>query len=100
MNIKKIWKWIRFIYALLFIISIFLLIVFLALLILGMLIDQKTLLNAAIINSLTLIMALISLPGILVQLVSLLEINDKKTFTVTTNCPKCRHLVDLRVKED
>ncbi|OMF17023.1 hypothetical protein BK131_03345 [Paenibacillus amylolyticus] len=100
MEFKKIWKWIRFIYALLFIISIVLLVVFLGLLILGMLIDQKTLLNAAIINSLTLIMALISLPGILVQLVSLLEINDKKTFTVTTNCPKCRPLVDLRVKED
>ncbi|WP_236418785.1 hypothetical protein [Paenibacillus sp. JJ-223] len=62
--------------------------------------DQKALLNAAIINSLTLIMALISLPGILVQLVSLLEINEKKTFTVTTKCPNCRHLVDLKVKED
>ena len=97
---KNIWRWIRIIYGILFIFSVVGMISVLGFIIFGVLKDQQALINTATINSITLIMAGVSLPGILVQLVSLLEINQKKSYTATTICPKCRHHVDLKMTED
>lgn len=100
MTLKKIWRWVKIVYSLLFILSILALISVLGFLMTGILLDKNSLLNAATMNSITLIMGLVSLPGILVQLMSLLEINEKKKFTATTKCPNCRHLIDLKLTED
>lgn len=100
MKLKKIWRWIRISYSLLFILSVVILISVLGFILSGTLNDQQALLNTATINSITLIMAFISLPGILVQLTSLLFINEKKTFTATKKCPNCRQLVELKLTED
>lgn len=100
MTVKKIWRWVKITYSLLFIFSIVALVSVLGFLMTGILIDKNSLLNAATMNSITLIMGLVSLPGILVQLISMLEINEKKRFTFTTKCPNCKHLIDLKLTED
>lgn len=97
---KKIWRWIKIVYSLTYIVGVVILIVSLGFTLSGVLVDQKALVNTATINSITLVIALISLPGIFVQLLSLLDVHFKKTFTATTKCPKCKHLVELKLSED
>lgn len=62
--------------------------------------DDQAITNAAIMNRLTLILAALSLPGLFIQLISLLTINDKKTFTLEKKCPHCKHLIELKLTED
>ncbi|NUU62674.1 hypothetical protein [Paenibacillus agri] len=100
MTLKKIWRWIKVVYFLVFIFSIVALVAFLGILMFGALTDKTILVNTATINAITLIMGLVSLPGILVQLVSLLEINNKKTFTLEKKCPNCKQLIELKLTED
>ncbi|GEM_PF-2147850 len=100
LKLKKVWRWVKIIYGLLFIFLIVLLIIVLGLILTGALKDQQALQNTVTMNSITLVMAMLSLPGILVQLTSLLFINEKKTFRATTKCPNCRQLVDIKLTED
>lgn len=62
--------------------------------------DGKSLTNSYVVNFLSLGIGLISLPGAFIQLVRVIDLNKKKTFTATTVCPKCRHKVDLTLTED
>ncbi|WP_145047887.1 hypothetical protein [Paenibacillus xylanexedens] len=100
MRIKNIWKWIKIGYGIFFILSIVGFVGVLAFLMFGMLRDDKALVNTAAMSSVTLLLGIASLPGVLVQLLSLLEINQKKTFTATKKCPNCRHTIDLKITED
>jgi hypothetical protein len=100
MKLKKIWRWTKIAYGLIFIFAIVVLISVLGIIMTGVLRDQQALQNTVTINSITLVMALLSLPGVLVQLTSLLFINEKKTFTATKKCPNCRQLVDIKLTED
>ncbi|MNW56986.1 hypothetical protein D3C74_347510 [compost metagenome] len=97
---KKVWFWMKIIYGFTFIFSVVLLVIILGFLMSNILADKQALVNTATINSITLIMGLVSLPGVLVQLLSLLEINQKKTYTLEQKCPKCKHLVDFKLTED
>lgn len=100
MMFRQIWRWVRIVYSLFFIFAVVVLVAVLGFLMFGILIDQKALVNAATVNSITLIMGLVSLPGIVVQLMTLLTINDRKQYIATTKCPNCRHTVDIRIVEE
>lgn len=97
---KKLWRWIKIVYGITFIFSIVALVTVLGFLLFNILVDKQALVNTATINSITLIMGLVSLPGILVQLLSLLDVNQKKTYTLEQKCPNCKHLVDFKLTED
>ncbi|MEK4117668.1 hypothetical protein NST44_16005 [Paenibacillus sp. FSL W8-0919] len=63
-------------------------------------IDDQIVLNTKIMSRMSLILAAISLPGIVVQLLSLLTINDKKKYIAETKCPNCKHTVDIKLIEE
>ncbi len=63
-------------------------------------IDDQVVTNTAIMNRFALILAGLSLPGFIIQFLSLLTINEKKTYTLTTKCYKCKHLGDFKLTED
>lgn len=96
---RKVWRWVRIGYGILFILAVVTVISALAIIMTAILADKAALVNTALMNSVALIMALISLPGILVQLISLMFTREKK-YIITTKCPNCKHLVDFRMKEE
>ncbi|OBA05354.1 hypothetical protein A9P44_16355 [Paenibacillus polymyxa] len=100
MTYKKIKRWTKTVLKLLFIVNVTGLVVFIGYLIFDVLTDKKALVSTPAVNSIALILGMLSLPGIVVQLVSLLNINEKKTFSLTSKCPHCRHLVEMKMKED
>lgn len=100
MKLKKIWRWIKIIYGMFFIFFVVIMVSALGFFLTGVFRDQQALINAVTMNSIALIMAFISLPGILVQLISLLFINEKKTFTVSKKCPNCKQLIEMKMTED
>lgn len=100
LKIIKIKRWINISFGMLFIIStlglfgIFGLMLYLAFM------DDQVVTNTAIMNRIALILAGLSLPGLLVQFISFLTINEKKTYTLTTKCHNCKHLIDVKLTED
>lgn len=96
----KIKRWAKIVYSLVFIFSILGLLALLGFLIFLAFFDEKVLINTVIINRITLVLAGLSLPGLAIQLISILTINDKKSYKLTTKCPNCRHLVDFKLTED
>lgn len=63
-------------------------------------VDKERVVDSANINTIALLLGGLSIPGILVQLFSMVEINNKKTYTLTCKCPNCRQLVDMKMIED
>ncbi|TPG68800.1 hypothetical protein EEL31_09865 [Brevibacillus laterosporus] len=100
MNMKKIWRKVKFISLLTYVIAVILLIGGLSFITWLALVDGKPMNNSHMVNFLSLSIGLASLPGAFVQLVGMIELNKKKKFKVTTVCPKCRHKVDISLSED
>jgi len=64
-----------------------------------LLIDQDLLMDSKTINWVAIVMAILSLPGIVDQIAK--EVNPKpQTFKVRAQCPKCRHSIQMDMKED
>ncbi|ETT45733.1 hypothetical protein C162_20406 [Paenibacillus sp. FSL R7-269] len=100
MTFRKMKRWAKIVYSLLFIFAVLGLLSLLGVLIFLAFFDEKVLTNTVIINRITLVLAGISLPGLAVQLISFLTLNEKKTYTMEANCPNCRQLVDFKLTED
>lgn len=100
MNIRKMKRWARITFGILFIFGTVAFICFFGLMIYLAFIDDQVVTNTAIMNRFALILAFLSLPGLLVQFISFLTINEKKTYTLTTKCHNCKHLVDFKLTED
>lgn len=64
-----------------------------------LLIDKNSLKDAELINTVAIVTALLSLPGIAEQLAQIVN-PQKKTFKVRAQCPKCRHSIQMDMKED
>ncbi|APO43315.1 hypothetical protein BS614_04105 [Paenibacillus xylanexedens] len=100
MKIKTVWKWTKITWGLTYIGFVVIFVIVLGFFIAGMLQDKAALIDTVAMSTVTLLLAFASLPNLLIQLVSLLEINQKKTFTATKKCPNCRHTIDLKITED
>ncbi|MGR6127876.1 hypothetical protein [Paenibacillus sp. SER-28] len=100
MDFKKMGRVLRIIVSILYIFLVIGIVGLIGLMIYFAFIDEQVVTNTVIMNRITLLLAGLSLPGLVIQLVSLLTINEKKTFALTTKCPHCRHLVELKMKED
>ncbi|CAM4178046.1 hypothetical protein PAXY110619_00025 [Paenibacillus xylanexedens] len=100
MRINKLLKWLKITWGLTYIAFVVVFVIVLGFFITGMLQDKKALIDTAAMSTVTLLLAFASLPSLLIQLLSLLEINQKKTYTATKKCPHCRHTIDLKITED
>ncbi|WP_339299103.1 hypothetical protein MKY92_03115 [Paenibacillus sp. FSL R5-0623] len=100
MKINKLLKWLKITWGLTYIAFVVVFVIVLGFFITGMLQDKKALIDTAAMSTVTLLLAFASLPSLLIQLLSLLEINQKKTYTATKKCPNCRHTIDLKLTED
>ncbi|WP_127550576.1 hypothetical protein [Paenibacillus amylolyticus] len=100
MKIRNVLKWTKISYGFVFIFSVLAFVSFMGWVMFMMLQNDENLVNTAAMNIVTLCLGLATLPGLFVQLLSLLEINKKKTFTATKKCPNCRHTIDLKITED
>lgn len=100
MTIKKIWRWIRIILLLIFIISVVIFVSFLGIVMFSTLTNKKALVDTPTVNAIALILGLTSLPGLFVQLISFMSINEKKVFKASTKCPHCKHLVEIKLIEE
>lgn len=100
MNIRKMKRWVRITFGLLFIFVVIVFFGFLGLMIYLAFMDDQVVTNTAIMNRFALILAGLSIPGLVVQFMSFLTINKKKTYTLTTKCHNCKHLVDFKLTED
>lgn len=92
--LKKMWKWSVFIAKLIYALFVLFLIIMLSIAIFSKL---RTETNT--MNTITLVLGAFSIPGIIISFKSIFELNEKKVYKVTTNCPKCKHLVDLKMEE-
>ncbi len=100
MIFKKMKRWVKIVFGLLFIFTILGVTGLIGIMIFLAFIDDQAITNTALINRLTLLLAGLSLPGLIVQLLSFLTINDKKTFTLEKKCPHCKQLMELKLTED
>lgn len=91
---KSIWKWSIFIFQLVYGLIIFGLVIAL-----GFMITSALRTEVNTMNIISLVIGLFSLPGIIISFLTMFDINKKKQFKLTTNCPKCKHLIDLRMEE-
>lgn len=87
MKIKTVWKWTKISWGLLYICFVVMFVIVLGFFMAGMLQDQKALIDTAAMSTITLLLALISLPNLLVQLLSLLDLNQKKHILQQRNVP-------------
>jgi len=97
---KNIWKWVRFVFLILYLLFIVVFIPLLGVIMYGTLTNTQLVTNSEAVNSIALIIGMLSLPGLIVQLVSIIDINKKRNYTLTCKCPNCRQLVDMKMKED
>ncbi|AIQ24280.1 hypothetical protein [Paenibacillus sp. FSL H7-0737] len=100
MIFKKMKRWVKIVFGLLFFFTILGVTGLIGIMIFLAFIDDQAITNTALINRLTLLLAGLSLPGLIVQLLSFLTINDKKTFTLEKKCPHCKQLIELKLTED
>ena len=96
---KKTWKWFKIVLLLMHGVAVILGVLFLGFMIWWTMGNGQALENSRIVNYLSLGIGLFSLPGILVQLLSIWELNTKKKFIITAPCPNCRHTVEWTMKE-
>ncbi|WP_440960570.1 hypothetical protein ACN6KS_22740 [Paenibacillus nitricinens] len=97
---KRTWHFLKILYALIYIASILIIGLVLAYLIFATMGNRAWLEDTFTINFIALALGFISLPGLIVQLMSLININKKKTFTLEKKCPHCNHLIELKLTED
>ncbi|MGK9250849.1 hypothetical protein [Paenibacillus humicus] len=57
--------------------------------------DRKLLSDSIFMNTSAITLGFLSLPGLLIQLVGVVTINEKKKFIATMPCQKCKHLSDI-----
>ena len=100
MNFRKIFRWVKIIWLLLYVILVTIGVSWIAIMTWLALADDNAINNSQMVNFLSLTIGLASLPGAFVQLITIIDINKKKEYIATTQCPKCRHNVDLRLIED
>ncbi|WP_219728096.1 hypothetical protein [Paenibacillus polymyxa] len=100
LNTNKIWQGIKIALSLLVIFAIVALVCLLAIMLFTTLLDRNAIVNTSLINSLAIVLGILSLPGIVAQLVSMLVPEKKKKYIATTPCPHCMHWVDLRMREE
>lgn len=100
MGFRKLKRWVQIVFGIFFIISVVGLFSVFGLMIYLAFLDDQIVTNTAIMNRIALILAGLSLPGLLVQFLSLPVINEKKTYTLTTKCHNCKHVVDFKLTED
>ena len=97
-KINKIWikikKWVIILYC----IGLFLLFIALMIAGTGILFDSKMLQDAMMVNSIAIIIGLLSLPGIIVQLIGLV-IKSTPQYKFEGTCPKCKSLVESKMTE-
>ncbi|MEW4368605.1 hypothetical protein [Paenibacillus kandeliae] len=100
MNLKKVWQWIKVSYLITYFIFIILFIFSLGVIMYGTLINKELLTNTVTMNTIALILGLISLPGAFIQLLSIPQINEKKKFKLECKCPNCRQLIEIKMIEE
>ncbi|MFU1797349.1 hypothetical protein ACM1RC_26020 [Paenibacillus azoreducens] len=100
MNFKKMKRWVKIVFGLFFVFSVVGLFGVFGLMLYLAFTDDQVVTNTAIMNRIAIILGGLSLPGLMVQFISFLTINEKKTYTLTTKCPNCKHLVDFKLTED
>ncbi|OWA36755.1 hypothetical protein B9G55_01355 [Saccharibacillus sp. O16] len=100
MNSEKIGKWLKIISNLSFTCLVLGFVIFMATQIFSTITDNQKLIDSSNVNAIALLIAGMGLPGIAIQIISLLDVNKKKTYTVTCKCPNCRQLIDIKIAED
>jgi len=99
-NWRKIWHSVKMISLLTYIIAVILFIGGLSFITWLTIADGKSVTDSYTVNFVSLTIGLVSLPGAFVQLVGMIDLNKKKTFKLTTSCPKCKHSVEFKLTED
>jgi hypothetical protein len=61
--------------------------------------DDRALESGRYVNMASLLVAFISLPGLLNQLLSFNRSEKKKQYMASTKCPNCKHSVEIALKE-
>lgn len=97
---KKAWRMIRITIIILYGLAMFALIGSLSFIIWLTIADKSAITNSNVVNSLSLAIGLVSMPGVLVSSLSIVEMNSKKKFKATMHCPNCKHNIDLKLVED
>lgn len=100
MKIKTVWKWTKISWGLLYIGFVVVFVIVLGFFMAGMLQDQKALIDTAAMSTITLLLALISLPNLLVQLLSLLDLNQKKNIYCNKEMSQLQTYYYLKIAED
>ncbi|MCR8635766.1 hypothetical protein [Paenibacillus radicis (ex Xue et al. 2023)] len=96
---KKTWKWLKISWLLFYILGVTFFIAWIGYISWATITDKNAIENSRAVNTLSIVFGIVSLPAALIQLISLIDLNSKKEFKVTTVCPHCRHKVDLTLKE-
>jgi uncharacterized protein YpmB len=99
MNRKKLWRWVKIIWLIIYIISVTLFVGSIAVMTWLTAANNKAVDNSHIVNYLSLMIGLVSLPGAFIQLIKIVELNKNKEFIATMSCPNCKHKIDLRIHE-
>ncbi|MCU6793300.1 hypothetical protein OB236_14380 [Paenibacillus sp. WQ 127069] len=100
MGWRKFQKWSSFTFFMVYGLVITSIICFLGYIIWYALSDKEAISSSIFINQIALIMAFVSLSGILMSLLSALDMHKKKKFKATTLCPHCRHNVVINLVEE
>lgn len=96
---KKIIKKVKIIYYIVLILVITIFVFLLGIIMFGILGDKAALNNAVNINAVTLLLGILSLPGLAAQLISLVTVENEKSYKLTGKCPNCKHLSEFKLEE-
>jgi hypothetical protein len=99
MNWKKLFKILKITSKIAYALIIVLLAVALFIVLSGTLVDKTAILDSKRINTIGIMIGLLSIPGIMISFSSLFEKN-KKQFKATSVCPHCRHRIDFNLEEE
>ncbi len=100
MNSKKIGKLIQGFSKFSFTVLVMSFFIFIMIQIYSTVTSSEKLIDSSNVNAIALLIAGMSLPGIVIQLMDIYNYKKRNTFTLTCKCPNCRQLVDMKMKED
>lgn len=97
---KKIKRWSKVLFLLAYGIFSLFVVLFLGFMIFLTVSNKSALVDSATINSISMYIAFVSLPGILMSLFTMVDFNKKKKFKATNICPHCKHKYDFSIEEE
>lgn len=92
-------RWIKFSFFVVWGLSVLVIFLMVALASIGMLSDKKMIQDTVTFNQVTLLMGFLSLPSALAGMLGIVN-SEKKNYVATTHCPKCKHFVDIKLREE